>query len=94
MKAYTETAIEKVYFSISEVADRLGVSNSNVRYWCAEFDIKPLRSYKKGNRRFILKDLETLLRVKELSDSGLYTLKGIREQLKESTEDFGQWLLK
>jgi len=75
--------IEKVYYSITEIADRLNVSKSCVRYWCKEFDFKTLRSYLKGNRRFTHSELETLLKVKALADTGEYTLVGIAKRLKE-----------
>ncbi len=49
---YKEKTIEKLYYSIGEVAEMLDVPVSTVRFWENEFDIlKPMKN-KKGNRMF------------------------------------------
>ena len=52
--------MEKLYFSIREVAEMLGVSQSLLRFWETEFDcIKPHKN-KKGNRSYTEQDIEVL----------------------------------
>ena len=49
--------MEKLYFSIGEVAELLGVSQSLLRFWETEFDcIKPHKN-KKGNRSYTEQDI-------------------------------------
>mgnify|MGYP002682133468 FL=1 len=52
--------MEKMYYSIGEVAQILGESTSLVRFWSTTFSdfIKPVRN-KKGNRLFTAEDLAT-----------------------------------
>ncbi|MEZ4999452.1 MAG: MerR family transcriptional regulator [Bacteroidales bacterium] len=51
---------EKLYYSIGEVAEMLGVQTSAVRYWEKEFDILKPRKNRKGNRLFTPADVENL----------------------------------
>ena len=52
--------MDKIFYSIGEVAEILGESVSLVRFWSNSFPafIKPDRNAK-GNRRFSPEDLET-----------------------------------
>ena len=49
---YKEKPIEKLYYSIGEVAKILNVNVSLVRFWEKEFDILQPKKNKKGNRMF------------------------------------------
>ena len=74
--------VEKRYYSISEVATQLKVSQSLLRYWETEFDfIKPKKN-KKGDRQFTRHDIELLQRVYELVKEKGYTLQGARDSIK------------
>ncbi len=85
--------IERKYWNIGDVATKLGVAQSNVRFWCQQFDITPVRH--RFYRKFTPEDVKLLERIKELSDTGLFTLRGIKAKLSEEKEgeDFGTWLL-
>ncbi len=73
---------EKLYWSISEVADLLGVNASIIRYWEGEFDeIQPHKN-KKGNRLFTKDDIEQLKTVHYLVKVKGHTIAGAKEQLK------------
>ena len=53
------TDIDKIFFSIGEVAKKYNVNVSLIRFWEKEFDIlKPKK--KKGNRMFTKKDMYNL----------------------------------
>ena len=57
---YKEKKIEKLYYSIGEVAEMLEVPVSTIRFWENEFDIlKPMKN-KKGNRLFTPVDIKNL----------------------------------
>ena len=53
--------LEKLYYSIGEVADMLGVSKSLTRYWENEFDFLSPKKNKKGDRRFTKENIQQLL---------------------------------
>lgn len=73
----------KLYFRIGEVAKRVGVETHVLRYWETEFrSIRPQKS-SRGQRVYSRRDLEALLRVKELLYEQGYTIAGARKKLRE-----------
>lgn len=74
--------MEKLYYSISEVADMFGVNTSLIRYWEKEFDcIRPVKN-KKGNRQFTQSDIDNIRKIYHLTKECGFTLAGAKEQLK------------
>ena len=74
--------MEKLYYSISEVAEAIGESVSLVRFWSNSFPslLKPRRNAK-GNRQYTASDIELLKQIHFLvKDKGL-TLEGAEKQL-------------
>src|SRR5215212_8883039 len=56
----------KLYFRIGEVATAVGVETHVLRYWETEFrSIRPQKS-SRGQRVYSRRDVETLMRVREL----------------------------
>ncbi|MEX0812092.1 MAG: MerR family transcriptional regulator [Chitinophagales bacterium] len=84
---YKEKEIEKLYYSIGEVAEIFDVSTSLIRYWENEFDILKPKKNKKGNRLFTQKDMENLHLIYHLVKVRGFTLDGARKKLKENKED-------
>jgi len=84
---YKEKPIEKLYYSISEVAEMFGVNNSLIRFWEKEFDILKPKKNKKGNRMFTPKDVENLRVIYHLVKERGFTLQGAQQKLKENKED-------
>lgn len=84
---YKDKPIEKIYYSISEVAEMLGVSASLLRFWEKEFDILQPKKNNKGDRFFTIKDIDNLKIIYHLVKERGYTLKGARQKLKENKED-------
>lgn len=74
--------MEKLYYSISEVAGILGEAPSLVRFWSNTFSryIKPVRNAK-GNRQFKPEDLETLKQIHYLVKEKGLTLEGAEKYL-------------
>ncbi|MBQ0015741.1 MAG: MerR family transcriptional regulator [Bacteroidales bacterium] len=74
----------KLYYSISEVAERLGVNASLLRYWEKEFPM--LQPYKNahGTRKYKEEDIALLQHIKYLTRDCGYTLEGAREQIKQN----------
>lgn len=74
--------IQKVYYSIGEVAKMLGVAPSVLRFWEAEFaQIKPAKN-KRGVRLYTQRDIDTLKRIHYLTRDCGYTLEGAKEQMR------------
>ncbi|MDP2599797.1 MAG: MerR family transcriptional regulator [Deltaproteobacteria bacterium] len=82
-EALTATIPNKLYFRIGEVADLLAVKPYVLRYWETEFpDIKPSKS-KSGQRLYKRRDVETLVRIKDLLYRDRFTINGARKKLRE-----------
>ncbi len=72
----------KLYYRIGEVAEIVGVEPHVLRYWETEFrSIKPQKS-RKGQRIYSRRDVERLLRVKELLYTEGFTIAGARKRLR------------
>ncbi|HNW76715.1 MAG TPA: MerR family transcriptional regulator [Bacteroidales bacterium] len=82
-----DAKIEKVYFSIGEVAELFEVRPSLIRYWEKEFDILKPQKNKKGNRLFTQQDLVNLRLIYHLVKERGYTLQGAKDKLKENRDD-------
>jgi DNA-binding transcriptional MerR regulator len=82
-----KTKIEKIFFSIGEVADMLSVTPSSIRYWESQFEeLEPGKSTK-GTRQFTESDIETLKLIHFLvKDKGM-TIKGAKNKLKYSRQE-------
>lgn len=81
---WKEKTIEKLYWSIGEVAEQLGVNTSLIRYWEKEFGtLKPKRTGK-GDRLYTKKDIEQLQKIQHLVKEKGFTLQGAREQLRKT----------
>lgn len=83
---YKEPKIEKVYFSIGEVAAMLDVNTSLIRFWDKEFSIIKLRKNKKGNRLFTQEDIRQLKVIYHLVKEKGMTLKGAQELIRKNRE--------
>src|SRR3954465_10564745 len=76
----------KLYYRIGEVSDIVGVQPHVLRYWETEFrSIRPQKS-SKGQRVYSRRDVEKLLRVKDLLKNQGFTIAGARKRLSEPTE--------
>jgi DNA-binding transcriptional MerR regulator len=84
---YKETKIEKLYYTIGEVAKMFDVNTSLIRFWEKEFDVIKPHKNKKGNRLFTPQDIENFHLIYHLvKDKGM-TLKGAAKKLKENRQD-------
>ena len=73
----------KLYFRIGEVAELVGVEPHVLRYWEREFrTIRPTKSAK-GQRVYSRRDVENLMRVRELLYRDGFTIAGARKRLQQ-----------
>jgi DNA-binding transcriptional MerR regulator len=84
---YKEIKIEKLYYSIGEVAGMLDVPVSTVRFWENEFEaLKPMKN-KKGNRLFTPADIKILRIIHHLVKEEGMTLAGVKKRLSEKGDE-------
>jgi DNA-binding transcriptional MerR regulator len=77
----------KLYFRIGEVAELVGVEPHVLRYWEREFrTIRPTKSAK-GQRVYSRRDVENLMRVRELLYREGFTIAGAKKKLVRSSEE-------
>jgi len=75
----------KLYFRIGEVASIVGVEPHVLRYWESEFrTIRPQKS-RSGQRVYSRRDVDRLLRVKELLYDEGFTIAGARKKLRDNS---------
>ncbi len=73
---------DKLYFRIGEVASIVGVEPHVLRYWETEFrSVRPEKS-RKGQRVYSRRDVDTLLKVKDLLYGHRYTIAGAKRKLR------------
>lgn len=84
---YKEREIEKIYYSIGEVAEIFQVSTSLIRFWEGEFDILKPKKNKKGNRLFSKEDIENLRLIFYLVKEKGHTLEGAKKRLKDKNSN-------
>ncbi len=84
--AYKEKEIEKIYYSIGEVAEQFNVAPSLIRFWESEFDLIQPKKNRKGNRQFTKEDIEHVRTIYHLVKQKGFTLQGAKEVLKNDTQ--------
>lgn len=79
---------DKLFFRIREVTEITGVKPHVLRYWESEFSRLSPRKSRSGQRVYQKKDIETVLKIKQLLYDERYTIAGARRRLagKEKPE--------
>lgn len=83
--AYKEKEIEKLYYSIGEVAEMFSVAPSLIRFWESEFEIIQPKKNRKGNRQFTKEDIDNVKLIYHLVKEKGFTLTGAKEMVKNDT---------
>src|ERR1035438_7015561 len=73
----------KLYFRIGEVAELVGVQQHVLRYWQREFRATRPTKSAKGQRVYSRRDVENLMRVRELLYAEGFTIAGAKKRLRE-----------
>jgi DNA-binding transcriptional MerR regulator len=75
---------DKLFFKIGEVCEIVGVEPYVLRFWETEFpNLAPAKS-KTGHRVYKKKDVENVLRIKELLYDRGFTIAGARRHLSKA----------
>jgi DNA-binding transcriptional MerR regulator len=78
--------MEKLFYSISEVADMFSVNQSNLRFWEKEFkQLKPKRNAK-GTRFYSPDDIQVIKQIIYLVSEQKLTLDGAKRKLSQKKD--------
>jgi DNA-binding transcriptional MerR regulator len=84
---YTKSfEIEKLYFSIGEVAEMFEVNTSLIRFWEKEFPQLHPKKNTRGNRVYSKKDIELFRKIHHLVKEKGFTLEGAKNALRTTVE--------
>jgi DNA-binding transcriptional MerR regulator len=85
---YKEKEIEKMFYSIGEVAEMFSVNTSLLRFWEKEFStILDLSKDSRGNRQYTAQDISKIRVLYNLIKEQGYTLEGALKYLKENRKE-------
>jgi len=84
---YKEKKVEKLFYSIGEVANMFGVNTSLIRFWEKHFDVIKPKKNKKGNRLFTKSDIKNFKLIYHLVKEQRLTLEGARKKLSKNKEE-------
>jgi DNA-binding transcriptional MerR regulator len=77
---------DKLYFRIGEVATLCRLPAYVLRFWESEFpQLRPVKS-STGQRMYRRRDVESVLRIKQLLYEQGFTISGARQQLRAETK--------
>jgi DNA-binding transcriptional MerR regulator len=77
---------DKLYFRIGEVATLCHLPAYVLRFWESEFpQLKPVKS-STGQRMYRKRDVESVLRIKQLLYEQGFTISGARQQLRSESK--------
>ena len=78
--------MEKLYYSIGEVSERIGHEPHVLRYWEQEFDVLSPRKNRAGRRIYTEEDVEVVERIRHLLKDEKYTIEGARQAIRRDDE--------
>lgn len=79
--------IQKLYYTIGEVSELLGLDAHVLRYWEGEFEELKPRKNRAGRRAYTQDDIDVLRRIQHLLKEEKYTLEGARQVLQRAATD-------
>ena len=83
----TETASEKLYYKIGEVAEILKINTSVLRFWESQFDVLSPSKTRTGQRLYSLRDFEQIKEIYRLLYVQKLTIAGARSRLSLKKRD-------
>ena len=76
---------QKLFYRIHEVAEIAGVKPHVLRYWETQFSaLRPARR-ESGQRKFTQKEVDVIVKIKELLYDKRFTIAGAKQWLKQSS---------
>ncbi|MGH7449437.1 MAG: MerR family transcriptional regulator [Longimicrobiales bacterium] len=75
--------VRKEYYSISDVADLVGLPAHVLRYWESQFSVLSPSKNRSGNRVYQRKEIKLILLVKQLLHVEKYTVEGAKQRIEQ-----------
>jgi DNA-binding transcriptional MerR regulator len=82
-----DLSIKKLYYSISEVSKITNVEQYVLRYWETEFEQLSPQKNRAGNRIYTNKDIQLIMKIKNLLRDKKFTIEGARNILGTEVEN-------
>ena len=84
----TESELDtRLYRSISEVSELVGVKPHVLRYWESQFSMLRPRKNRAGNRMYRPEEVKVLLKIKDLLYGRRFTIAGARRRLLDERKE-------
>src|SRR6058998_2458683 len=77
----------RLYRSISEVSELVGVKPHVLRYWETQFSMLRPKKNRAGNRMYRPEEIKLLLRIKDLLYGRRFTIAGARRRLLDERKE-------
>ncbi|MBI4844176.1 MAG: MerR family transcriptional regulator [Nitrospirae bacterium] len=77
---------DKLFYKIGEVSSIANLESYVLRYWESEFPFLKPRKNNAGQRVYTRKDLETVLKIKNLLYKEKYTIAGVKNKFAKQSE--------
>jgi DNA-binding transcriptional MerR regulator len=78
---------DRLYRSISEVSDLVGVKPHVLRYWETQFSMLRPKKNRAGNRMYRPEEIKLLVRIKDLLYARRFTIAGARRRLLDERKE-------
>ena len=82
-----EKDIKKLYYSIGEVSKLVGLKSYVLRYWETEFKQLTPPKNRAGNRTYRQKDIDLILKIKNLLHVKKFTIEGARSVISSKNSN-------
>ena len=80
-------SVQKLYYSIGEVSELLGVKSHVLRYWETQFPMLKPKKNRAGNRIYRVRDIKYIMTIKNLLYEMGFTIAGARKELKKASNN-------
>ena len=81
-----KSEIKKLYYSIGEVSKIVDLKSYVLRYWETEFkQLNPPKN-RAGNRTYRQKDIDLIVKIKDLLYNKKYTIEGARAMISSNND--------
>ena len=82
-----KSEIKKLYYSIGEVSKMVNLKSYVLRYWETEFNQLNPPKNRAGNRTYRQKDIDLIIKIKDLLYNKKYTIEGARSMISSKNDD-------
>ena len=80
--------VKKLYYSIGEVSEMTDLKSYVLRYWETEFKQLSPPKNRAGNRTYRQKDIDLILKIKDLLHGKKFTIEGARSVVSGKSVDY------